>query len=206
MKKNIKPKERRIQIKETVIKPGVVFLELSPKYFLFQSCILAFEQELCRKAEWGMHLEMKFFFQLCFLLGFFTVEKDLLISVDYYNMLLYIFHKAKTKEKYEEKCFFTFFISKLKNVLFGSQPIFVLNFFPVLAFKTINTQLLFWSKNWIWTSKIIPDLWLVVLFWPIKTNLSLYDNLHSVLYTNPPTLIASLRGCVRKWSSSKKRR
>ena len=61
---------------------------------------------------------MNFFFQLCFLLGFFTVEKDLLISVDYYYMLLYIFHKAKTKEKYEEKCFFTFFISKLKNVLF----------------------------------------------------------------------------------------
>ena len=25
-------------------------------------------------------------------------------------------------------------------------------------------------KIWIWTSKIIPDLWLVDLFWPIKKN------------------------------------
>ena len=46
------------------------------------------------------------------------------------------------KEKYEDN-FFTVFISKLKNALFGGQPIFFLKFFSVLFLKTIDTQMLF---------------------------------------------------------------
>ena len=36
-------------------------------------------------------------------------------------------------------------------------------------------------KLWIWTSKIMPDLWLVDLFCPIKKNSTLHPTIH---YTN----------------------
>ena len=45
-----------------------------------------------------------------------------------------------------EKFFFTFVIPKLKNALFwGSTNFFFKFFFYVLAFKTTDTQMLFWS-------------------------------------------------------------
>ena len=49
-----------------------------------------------------------------------------------------------TKEKYEEQFFFSVFISKLKNARFWGQPIFFQFFFSfTVAFKTIDTQMLF---------------------------------------------------------------
>ena len=59
-------------------------------------------------------------------------------NTDQNNIRASIVFKAKTKEKYEE-IFFTVFISKLKNALFWGST----NFFSVLAFKTIDTQMLF---------------------------------------------------------------
>ena len=56
------------------------------------------------------------------------------------NICASIVFKAKAKEKYEEKnCFTVFFQNSKKNLFWGS-----INFFSVLAFKTIDTQLLFW--------------------------------------------------------------
>ena len=60
--------------------------------------------------------------------------------------------KAKTKEKYEENLFNGFY------------------FKTDSALKTIDAQMSFRSpllRFWIWTSKIIPDLWLLDLSWPI---------------------------------------
>ena len=54
-----------------------------------------------------------------------------------------LFLKLKQK-KNMKKHFFTVFISKLKNALFGDQTIFFI-FLYVLAFKTIDKQMLFWS-------------------------------------------------------------
>ena len=82
---------------------------------------------------------------------------------------------------------------------FGGQPIYSNFFSSVLALKTIGTQLLFWSvvlkmhkktlftaKIWIWTSKIIPDLWLVDLFCLIKKMSILHPSLQ--LPTRPQPL------------------
>ena len=70
--------------------------------------------------------------------GFFAFSK-ILNQITFVRQL---FLKLK-KEKYEDN-FFQVFISELKNALFrGSTKYFF--FLSVLAFKTIGTQMLFWS-------------------------------------------------------------
>ena len=51
--------------------------------------------------------------------------------------------KAKTEEKYKEIIFYGFYFKTQKCSFWGSTNFF--NFFSVLAFKTIDTQMLFWS-------------------------------------------------------------
>ena len=86
-------------------------------------------------------------------------------NTDLNNICASVVFQAKTKEKYEEHFF---------NALFqGSTNFFFFNFFPVLAFKTTDAQMLLMSvfenakksylppkkaKRAFLTSKIIPDL------------------------------------------------
>ena len=56
------------------------------------------------------------------------------------------FQKYWSKEqKYEDKICLLFLFQNSKMPFFGGQQIVVLNFFSVLAFKTIDTQMLFWT-------------------------------------------------------------
>ena len=68
--------------------------------------------------------------------GFLLVFKN----TDQNNICVSIVFKAKTKEKYEYNFCFMVFISKLKNALFWGSTNF---FLSVLAFKTIDKQMLF---------------------------------------------------------------
>ena len=73
----------------------------------------------------------------------------------------------------------------------GGQPIFFQIFFPVLAFKIIDTQI------WIRTSKIIPDLWLVELFRPIKKISTLHPSVDIGITINiAPTYQNSQFHCI----------
>ena len=64
------------------------------------------------------------------------------------------------KKKIGRKNVLKVFISKFKNVHFWGSPNFCWIFLYVLAFERIEAQMFFW----IWTSKIVPDLWLLDLF------------------------------------------
>ena len=71
-----------------------------------------------------------------------------------------------------------------KMLIFGPRGNF-------LKMKTLMRFRWRTRKIWIWTSKIIPDIWLVDLFWPIKKNSTLH-----------PTVYCSLLCClllVRSW-------
>ena len=48
-------------------------------------------------------------------------------------------------------------------------------------------------KFWIWTSKIMPDLWLVALFCPIKKNSTLHPNVQAILDYPLPTTVKDLQ-------------
>ena len=63
-------------------------------------------------------------------------------NTDENNICGFIVFKAKIKEKHKEIFFVTVFILKLKNALFWGVNQF---FYSVLAFKTIDTKMLFWS-------------------------------------------------------------
>ena len=56
-------------------------------------------------------------------------------NTDQNNICASIVFKAKTKERYEHN-FLWFLFQNSKMPFFGGQPIFFLNFFSVLAFKT----------------------------------------------------------------------
>ena len=60
------------------------------------------------------------------------------INTDQNNICASIVFKAKTKEKYEEIFFYSFYFKTQKCPFWGSTNFF-LNFFSVLAFKTIDT-------------------------------------------------------------------
>ena len=72
--------------------------------------------------------------------GFLLVFKN----TDKNNICVSIVFKAKTKEKYEENVFLRLLFQNSKMRFFGGQPFFY-SFFSVLAFKTIDAQMLFWS-------------------------------------------------------------
>ena len=55
----------------------------------------------------------------------------------------------------QRKHFFKVSISKLENALFGGSTNFFSSFFSVLALKTIDTQMLFWSVYLKSTKKVI---------------------------------------------------
>ena len=76
------------------------------------------------------------------LLAFNNVFLCVLLNTDQNNICVATVFQARTKQKYEE-FFFTVFNKKLKNAFFGGQPIFFPNFFSMLPFKTIDTQMLF---------------------------------------------------------------
>ena len=73
--------------------------------------------------------------------GFFGAFSKILIKITFVHLL---FLKLKQKKNMKKKYFYDFYF-KLKNALFGGQSIFFLNFFSLLSFKTIDTQMLFWS-------------------------------------------------------------
>ena len=55
-----------------------------------------------------------------------------------------LFYKLKQKKNLKDKIFYGFYFKTQKWPFWG-QPIFFPNFFLVLAFKTIDTQMLLWS-------------------------------------------------------------
>ena len=125
--------------------------------------------------------------------NFFCVFKN----NDQKNICAYIVIKAKSKPKHEEKHFLRVFFKNQKlffsgvlngtflksnfifvflrfffNVKGSSMPIFIkkiLIFGPPGIFVNVNFDS-HAQKIQIWTFKIIPDLWLVDLFWLIKKN------------------------------------
>ena len=121
-----------------------------------------------------------------------TVFLCIFKNTDQNNICAAIVFKAKTKEKYEEIFFLRFLLQNSKMLFLGGQPIFFQIFFPVLAFKIIDTQI------WIRTSKIIPDLWLVELFRPIKQISTLHPSLVDIGITinSAPTYQNSQFHCI----------
>ena len=84
---------------------------------------------------------------VCFwlLITFFSVFSKILIKI-----CASIVFKAKTKEKNEEH-FLQFLFQNSKTPFLGVNTFF-LNFFSVLAFKTIDTQTFFWLVQYFWKS------------------------------------------------------
>ena len=64
-------------------------------------------------------------------------------NTDQDNICASIVLKANTKEKYEEIFLLWFLLQNSKMVFFGGQQIFFQIYFSVLAFKTIDKQMLF---------------------------------------------------------------
>ena len=83
------------------------------------------------------------------------------------NICVSIVFENKTTTKIWRKICFMVLISKLKNALFGGQPMFFLIFFSVSAFKIIDTQLLFWSVFLKTHKKIVINrqIWSKWCFW-----------------------------------------
>ena len=65
-------------------------------------------------------------------------------NTDLSNICASIVFKAKQKKNMKKKLLMVF-ITKLKNALFGWSTDFLYLIFSVLAFKTLYTQILFWS-------------------------------------------------------------
>ena len=70
---------------------------------------------------------------------------------------------------------FGIFENALKKVINRQKRHFghfwkLITFFSCILKNTDLNNILDWPKFWIWTSKIMPDLWLVDLFCPIKKN------------------------------------
>ena len=64
-------------------------------------------------------------------------------NTDQNNICTSIVFKAKTKEKYEEIFFYGLYFKTQKSFCLGVNQIFFNFFSSVLAFKTIDTQMLF---------------------------------------------------------------
>ena len=134
-------------------------------------------------------------------------------NIDQNNICASIVLKLKQK-KNMKKYFLKVFVSKLISTLFWGSTNFLLKFFSALASKTIDAQMLIWKlhadfhkkkfilrppwilwkwklcacapKIWIWTSKIMPHLWLSAIFYQIKKK-----SLHPIV--EEPTYNLTLR-------------
>ena len=66
-------------------------------------------------------------------------------NTDLKNICVSIAFEAKTNEKYEETNLLRFFFFKTQKRTFLGSTNFLKNFFPVLAFKTMQAQMFFYS-------------------------------------------------------------